>query len=357
MKGNRKTILTKSECSAMRGIAIIAIILHNYCHMLRGTVRENEYKFFAERAARMWHALMSPDDLFLANMLSFFGHYGVPVFLFLSGFGLVLKYESDNSPKYRTMSFMRFHYLKLLRIMVPGFIFFIIIDIITPRSFHFYCEYIISQGLMIINLLPEPNVNIWPGPYWFFGLMLELYLIYRLLLYRRSSWFTVAAIVVCFIAQIPCDPQGDTLNYLRYNAVGGVLPFGCGILAARHLCGSRIEEITRWQWAALTLVASAMVVVMSLYELSWYWTPVVIVIATVCLVKSLPKWLSGWMVWFGGISAAMFVTHPAMRKIFIPVSHRGDTYDGLMLYVIAAIGVAWAMDKVIQRIASPKLEE
>ena len=29
----------------MRGIAIMAIMLHNYCHWLRGTVRENEYKF------------------------------------------------------------------------------------------------------------------------------------------------------------------------------------------------------------------------------------------------------------------------------------------------------------------------
>ena len=70
----------------MRGIAIMAIMLHNYCHWLNGTVRENEYKFHADRAAGMWQALTSPDDLFLANMLSFFGHYGVPVFLFLSGF-------------------------------------------------------------------------------------------------------------------------------------------------------------------------------------------------------------------------------------------------------------------------------
>ena len=53
----------------MRGIAIMAIMLHNYCHWLRGTVRENEYKFYADRAAGMWQALTSPDDLFLANML------------------------------------------------------------------------------------------------------------------------------------------------------------------------------------------------------------------------------------------------------------------------------------------------
>ena len=55
-------------------------------------------------------------------------------------------------------------------------------------------------------------------------------------------------------------------------------------------------------------------------------------------------------------SAAMFVTHPAMRKIFIPVSHRGDVYDGLMLYVIAAIGVAWAMGLLINKIKKPEMK-
>ena len=209
----KTSILTKDECSAMRGIAIMAIMLHNYCHWLNGTVRENEYKFHADRAAGMWQALTSPDDLFLANMLSFFGHYGVPVFLFLSGFGLVLKYENTTSPRHSTLGFMRIHYLKLLKMMVPGFVFFIIIDIMTPRSFHFYCDKIIEQGLMVINLFPEPNTWIWPGPYWFFGLMIELYLIYRLVMYRRPSWIVAAAIVVCFLAQVFCDPTGDTLNY------------------------------------------------------------------------------------------------------------------------------------------------
>ena len=30
----------------MRGIAILAIVLHNYCHWLGKMVQENEYQFF-----------------------------------------------------------------------------------------------------------------------------------------------------------------------------------------------------------------------------------------------------------------------------------------------------------------------
>ena len=39
-------LLTRAECDAMRGIAIIGIFLHNYCHWLPGIVRENEYQYF-----------------------------------------------------------------------------------------------------------------------------------------------------------------------------------------------------------------------------------------------------------------------------------------------------------------------
>ena len=40
-----KEMLTKAECSAMRGIAILAIMLHNFCHFNGKIVQENEYQF------------------------------------------------------------------------------------------------------------------------------------------------------------------------------------------------------------------------------------------------------------------------------------------------------------------------
>ena len=40
-------MLTRKECSALRGIAILGIMLHNYCHWLRMAVKENEFTFSA----------------------------------------------------------------------------------------------------------------------------------------------------------------------------------------------------------------------------------------------------------------------------------------------------------------------
>lgn len=90
---NKQQLLSIAESKALRGIAILGIILHNYCHFLGFAVKENEYTFDAEKPMMMLDRLCSLNHYLFVHILSFFGHYGVPVFLFISGFGLVMKYE------------------------------------------------------------------------------------------------------------------------------------------------------------------------------------------------------------------------------------------------------------------------
>ncbi len=351
----------------MRGIAILGIMLHNYCHYVKGIVKENEYQFVDGRCDRLWEVLTNPDEFLPMHLLSFFGHYGVPVFLFLSGYGLIKKYETSPNPS----KFLRCHYLKLLRMLIVGFVLFIMVDAVTPGRFPYHWDNVIAQLLMYINVLPEPDKIIWPGIYWFFGLMLQLYIVYRLLLYRRSSWVVVGLILVCWLMQAFCEPDGEVINRLRYNCVGGMLPFGSGLLMARSsLREGRLShgvgQLVPWGgtispmgwdifWAVTSLLASLLVVVMSLSFQAWLWIPVFIIIGTVALVKLMPEWLLKLFVWFGGISAAMFVAHPIVRKLFITVAWKQDIYDGLMLYVVVTIALSWAVKQIIDLIPSPKL--
>ena len=151
-----KELLTRNECTAMRGIAILAIVLHNYCHFISMIVQENEYQFFVSHNEQLWQVISHPDELLPIHLLSFFGHYGVPVFLFLSGYGLVRKYETsdDSCPP---MRFVRYNYLKLLRMLIVGFSLFICVDMVTPGRFQFHWDNVIAQLLMYINVLPEPE--------------------------------------------------------------------------------------------------------------------------------------------------------------------------------------------------------
>ena len=181
-----KEILTRRECSAMRGIAILAIMLHNYCHFIGRIVKENEYQYLEQNNNRLWQVLTNPDELLPVHLLSYFGHYGVPVFLFLSGFGLVMKYESAHDDV-RAVGFLRYHYLKLLRMLIVGFVLFLMVDAVTPGRYAFHWDNVLAQLLMYINVLPEPDKIIWPGIYWFFGLMMELALSSECVVCRRAG--------------------------------------------------------------------------------------------------------------------------------------------------------------------------
>ena len=354
-------LLTRAECAALRGLAIIGICLHNYCHWLGPVVKENEYTFSQHNVDWLTAVMASPDGLLPAHLVSFFGHYGVPVFLFLSAYGLELKYgRSLYAPAFR---FVAYHWKKLFSMMIVGFVSFTIVDAMTPGRWHYTLTQVVAQLAMVNNLLPDPDHNIWPGPFWFFGLMLQLYVVYRLLLYKRHWAWTAGAMVVCLGVQLAFAPESEALNWYRYNFMGGMLPFGLGLLYARY--GNRIilTNLNTLSLLVSVVFCGFMVMWMSASYLLWSVVPLVVCILCVYVVKLLSQaarrpvgaWLMERLVWMGEISAALFVIHPVLRKVFIPISRHGDIYTGLLLYAIAAIGAAWLIRLVMTKIPKPQM--
>lgn len=337
--------LTKTQCSALRGFAILGIFLHNFLHWLGPMVKENEYQFGQDRLDRMMSMLLSPADDILLQLFSFFGHYGVPVFLFLSGYGLVKKYERPEAVGETAWEFIKKHFMKLFPMMLLGFTVFAMVDWITPGRHHWTWTDIITQLTMTINFFPDPDHHIWPGPYWFFGLMMQLYIVYRLILYRRHWSWTVGAVILCWAIQAMCfdDPNGDAINQIRYNCIGGMLPFGMGLLAAR----TNFEINGLWKWGALTVAAALGVVLFSQTFHLWLWAPAIVVVFNVALIKSIPERCLGPLNWLGILSSAIFVCHPITRKIFIPISRGGDVLDGLAIYIVATLVLAIIFKKLI----------
>ncbi len=354
-------LLTRAECAALRGLAIIGIFLHNYCHWLGPVVKENEYTYSQHNVDWLEAVMASPDQLLPAHLLSFFGHYGVPVFLFLSAYGLELKYGS--SLYVSPWRFVKYHWKKLFSMMLVGFVCFTVIDALTPGRWHYTFQQVAAQLAMVNNLLTDPDHNIWPGPFWFFGLMLQLYVVYRLLLYKRHWAWTAGAMAVCLGVQLALAPESDQLNWYRYNFMGGMLPFGLGLLYARY--GNRII-LTRLNVPGLLMsvvVCALLVKWMSGNFVLWSLAPLVVCAFCVYLVKvvshasrtAVGSRLMAALVWTGDISAALFVVHPTLRKVFIPVSRHGDIYTGLLLYAVAAIGAAWLIRLVMTKIPKPNM--
>lgn len=352
----KKPLLSRAECNIMRGLAILGIFLHNYCHWLGPVVKENEYTFNSSNVDWLWNVSANADLLLPMHWVSFFGHYGVPVFLFLSAYGLEKKYGSRLvGTEESAWAFIKKHFLKLFSMMIVGFAAFTMVDAVTPGRWHYDVAKIVAQLLMVNNLLPDPDHQIWPGPYWFFGLMLQLYIVYRLFLYRRHWSFTAAFMIGFTAVQLSMSPMGDAINSFRYNFTGGMLPFGLGILTGKwdeHACEGKGPNINTWQWLAIALAFSVATILMSANFVCWSLAPVAVVGACVAVAKvmtAVPK-LGSVMVWMGEISAALFVCHPITRKIFIPISRHGDMWTGLLLYVIASLVLAMLFREIMKKV-------
>lgn len=366
-------LLSRAECSALRGLAIIGIFLHNYCHWLGPVVKENEYQYFQKNVDWLNAVTASPDMLLPAHLISFFGHYGVPIFLFLSAFGLERKYGTTGQQQPSLAGenrggfadachFIVRHWKKLFRMMIVGFICFTIVDAITPGRWHYTMTQVLTQLGMVNNLLSDPDHNIWPGPYWFFGLMVQLYIVYRLVMYRRHWGWTVGLMAVCLAVQLALPPESAELNWYRYNFMGGMLPFGLGLLFARY--GNRVI-LTNLNLPGLLMscvVCAILVGWLNESFIGWSLVPLLVCITCVYFVKLVSRltpvgffrWLFDGLVWIGNISAALFIIHPVLRKIFIPISRQGDLYTGLLLYIIASIGVARVLQGYLN---SPKKKQ
>ena len=146
LKGDK--LLSSAQCQMLRGIAILGIFLHNFCHLLRGSNEENEFEFIAERVSNMWNYWTGGNiDVFAPiQMFAFFGHYGVPIFLFLSGYGLVMKYEGISSPQVGIWRFLGSHWLKLFKLMILGFV----LSVITYMT-------LALSVIMFLTTLPKPR--------------------------------------------------------------------------------------------------------------------------------------------------------------------------------------------------------
>lgn len=388
-------LLTRAECNVLRGLAILGIALHNYCHWLNPIVKENEYQFFRRNADWFAQVMGTPDALLPLHLLSYFGHYGVPIFLFLSAYGLEKKYgtafcpspQATDRPGAGTDSgpaamhgaadsasrgasgwaslwqFIRYHYLKLFKMMVVGLMCFTFVDAITPGRWHYTVVQIVAQLGLFNNLLPDPDRNIWPGPYWYFGLMMQLYIVYRVLLYRRHWAFTAGLMLVCTLPQLMMDPEGELINRYRYNFMGGMLPFGFGLLYARFGEKIILTNLNALGTVVSFVFCSFLIMGMSNSFLWWNVVPAMVCVAAIYFVKLFKVFahvpamgaVFRRMEWVGKISAALFVIHPVVRKVFIPISREGDIYAGLLLYCLVSLGAAWLLNELMKKIPNPKI--
>ena len=267
-----------------------------------------------------WDALVHPSLSIVGDSFAFLGWLGVPVFVFLSGFGLERKYSSIQTvaPK----KFLQYNYRKLIVLLLPAVLFYIVYFVAS----HNWTSVISS--ILSLSLLG----NIWhlilpldPSIYWYFGLTWELYIFFLLqktiIKNERKRninmivW-TIVGVVWMVLAYLLFPDNSHPLEWVRRNFIGWVPVFFAGICVADSNGNFRLH-----QNSFILLIESIFILfLISVSNLSFYTWLIVpflalfffAVIGQVCFNV---KFLRTAFLWIGNLSSYLFVCHPIARGI------------------------------------------
>lgn len=349
----------------MRGLAIISIMLHNYCHLFRFAIKESEFEFKLQQSERWIDYIQHPDINLPLHLLSTFGFYLLPAFMFLGGYGLVRKYEQGGAP-FSAPRFVFKQWRKLLAlVLVPQLVYLLIMFVLHNGNIVTNVKSVLLQFTMASNLI-DPYFNeirILPYPYWYLGMMMELYVIYALIHRfqgaRARLWIPVGLIATGFVLHCVVPRGGVEFEMLRSNATVAFIPFGLGLLAARY---GKVEHLTRRRAAILLPVFAVLIVVgcfnYHLWVLNHAWGAAV----TICAVVLMRGFVLRAMTCVGTVSALVYILHPLAREVVMTMS-RGQfhnwPYTSLAIYVAltAIIVIAYhglKIDKTVNRLICGK---
>lgn len=326
--------MSKEQSSFIKGLGILLIMIHNFVDILLG-ISCNEM-YYSSKAT----------DAFLANLFtaesiwyvfSFAGWVGVAIFFFVSGYGLTKKYSNTSNIKNGT--YIKSHIIKLWKLMVPIFIVYFAI-------YHTNLQSALAQISFTINFLSYRRNSFFidPGVYWFFGAILQFYLLFLILRKLNTRWLWVLFVVFLAIQYCIVYAVGkDLSNWMRHNFIGWGAPFLLGMIAARSQL-----NISKKLNTALCIASFLGYCVCLITKCLAPFTE----IFTIVLFVSLSRIVAiKWICFVGVISPSIFALHPLIRQLFYSIFDSAPNYPYTMTiaFVITTILFSWAHHVILAR--------
>lgn len=231
-----KTI-DKSGARLYKGMAILMISTHNFMHVFP-LPRQNEFAFkrdyFDSFLYLMWN---EPENSFRV-VASYFGHFGVQIFIFLSAYGLTKKYFN------KTIKYKEFIWTRLIKIY-PTFLLAIITWFIfrffwysfngTLETADFMLDAILLKIIGVSNFIPGYALK--PvGPWWFFPFIIQFYLIYPFIIKSVNIWNEKSLFIISVISLATVILLQDVNVNFFYSILPYMPCFCIGIFMAKYDC-------------------------------------------------------------------------------------------------------------------------
>jgi len=227
--------LDKKDTAILKGLAIAAIVFHNFFHVL-GPVSENEFTFDSARFTVFLQNVVHPSTAIQA-LFSFFGHYGVQIFIFLSAYGLAKTHWDDSEP---WSSFMWSRVKKLYPMFLLVIFLWSVLAAVQVGPLWVIKDAVPGLALMLAGvstLLPGSTLPV-VGPWWFIPFIMQVYAIWPLLrkLTRKFGWQGLVALsIACYIITHLANPVLAHWSItLAATPIARMRVLCFGIIAARY---------------------------------------------------------------------------------------------------------------------------
>ena len=313
------------------------ILFHNFFHWIPPMdSMENEFHLSQNYVWEFFRSFADYPGEFINILFSYLGHYGVEIFIFISGYGLAKSFMHKEKTWGR---FMCDRLKKLYPMLLIGIViyFFSRISMNYALLSNSELKSILYKLLFIQIFIPGETMTI-NGPWWFFGLIIQLYIFFPLL-YKFISKYGFKAFALISIASYLFVYYA--LN--NWHLTGGLTVMQHCIAHFPEFCLgiylSKKENISVSIWAFL--IALTIFVLGNFYEAFFPLTFLSVTYILIYLFVKVISWdpkptmIRRVMIYIGSISMMIFVIHGMFRWQFVCLAKNYNNAGITILFALA----------------------
>jgi len=339
----RITSISKTDTLYFKAIGILLIVFHNYFHWLEPRIGENDMYFSADVIKKFWLGITSAPLETINLLFSGFGHYGVQVFILISGVGLAIAL-ANRQLHYGTFIWQRLK--KIYVMLIVSTVFYSLVNIFCYRHIPTGNDWLESlwRFLLVHTIMPWKLFGN-NGPLWFIGLIFQLYLFFPLLLKIIKTHSIKGLVAICIFSYV-CSyielyifhlPKGV---FWFVNSIAHLPEFALGIYIALNVQ----KKIPSWVFIIAAVVFVASNFSKALFPVSFVSISLILYFVISKLIVFIRKspWTSKVLIHTGTLSMALFITHGFLRSQFKVLFNNTwhDRIIGALLFFITAYAVA-----------------
>lgn len=342
--------LTRHDALRLRGIGIIMIVLHNFFHLLSVSPRENEFYFKKANSIAFVSILLNNPEEMIRCLFSFFGHFGVQIFIFLSAYGLTRKFIASK-PTY--WGFIKNRYLKIYPIFLLAIGVWLLktgYDSGLERSFNYLLNKdLLFSALSISNLIPGQHFK--PvGPWWFMSFIFQFYFFFPLLFsYSKKvkDWGLVllGATGVLFMFFFNDYIARNLKVNLFFTFIGHLPEISLGVLLARREKPIKCSVF-------ICLAALVIFALGTTYKTWWYLNHICALILLLSIYQLIRPYFKSSLfnkilLFYGAISLPLFLTNGYLRQPLLKMAKKEPCWYTDIAYALIFLLIATVVSTIL----------